>query len=91
MSLPGGVDVEGKPYTDDPTELLGGMYSCKGEIAKARLYTASEMLAHFSDCQPTKALLRDLEELRASAVSEDKDIVEQKTQKKVKKPYWRVF
>ena len=59
-----------------------------GEIAKARFYTTSEMLAHFSDCQPTKAVLKDLEELRASAVSEDEDIVEQKTQKKVKKPYW---
>ena len=64
ISLSGGVDIEidldrAWGYLDgDPWELKGGIFSCKAEVARDRLYTTKEVLVHFTECQPTRQLLR---------------------------------
>ena len=52
-SLPNGVDVN--EYGN-----MGGVLSCKIEVARGRLYTPEEMLAHFAECDRTQVVLGNL-------------------------------
>lgn len=48
-----------------------GVLSCKGVIAKGRLYTAGEMLAHFTECEGAQMLLGEyVRELLRAPISE---------------------
>lgn len=58
LSLPGGVDVA-PDWNWPATHESGGEYSCAAGIARGRLYTAEEILAHFTECTSTQELLAD--------------------------------
>lgn len=56
LSLPGGIDVS---YDRNTSRDLHGERSCSVAVAKGRLYTAEEILAHFTECTGTQELLAD--------------------------------
>lgn len=68
LALPNGVDI---PHVAGASGSSVGVLSCKGVIAKGRLYTTGEMLAHFTECEGAQMLLGEyVRELLRAPISE---------------------